>query len=226
MDAVASCVSDTFGVEAAVMPPIRRYYGNDTPGAVESCMVLNPYRPLSRDVPKAPPDGGAESVRMYDGNLLLDVLGGLVEHGDGLFSVIFTDMLAATFGANMKYHARALVAANPCLVSVTGMIEAPARPRDYCIDVLAGSRLGLDMDAVNSRHTGRFLEYGDARLQRVAWGYVTQAVFYFETGEQFCPDRDCVLFNAHWQEELLHSQVESGTLCGYHRDILRDIRGM
>jgi hypothetical protein len=37
-------------------------------------------------------------------------------------------------------------------------------------------------------------------------GYVLQAVFYQATGEAFCDDPDCRLFNAHWQEEVLRAQ--------------------
>ena len=168
------------------------------------------------------PDSG---VPIYDGYRLLDVLGNLVEQEPGLFHVVFTDLLVGTYDqSDMRYHGRALVAANPCLISTTGMVEAPARPRDYCIEVMAAQMAGTNTDGVESRHAGRFLTYGDDRLQKVAEGYLLQVISYFETGEAFCENRDCRLFNAHWQSELIHSQVTSGRLCGRHRSILDGIR--
>ena len=43
---------------------------------------------------------------------------------------------------------------------------------------------------------------------------------YCIAGEAFCADRDCRLYNVHWQSDLLRSQVHSGRLCGAHRAVL------
>jgi len=32
-----------------------------------------------------------------------------------------------------------------------------------------------------------------------------------------------MLYNAHWQEEMIHAQVESGRLCQKHKRMLSEI---
>ena len=118
--------------------------------------------------------------------------------------MLFVDDAIGTYDhADMRYHGRALISANPCIVSVRGMCEAPARPRDYCIDMMACTAAGGDAQEVESRHGGRFLTYDDSRMQEVAHGYVMQAVFHFETGEAFCTDAGCRLYNSHWQSDVI-----------------------
>lgn len=72
---------------------------------------------------------------------------------------------------------------------------------------------------------GRFLEHNDPRLTEVAKGYIMQAVFYHLYGDPFCEDKNCRLYNAHWQEELIWSQLESPhQFCQKHRTIVEEIR--
>jgi len=48
-----------------------------------------------------------------------------------------------------------------------------------------------------------------------------QAVFNHLTGNPFCRNPNCRLFNAHWQEELIKAQLESEEeFCEEHREIL------
>lgn len=225
MESLSGFLQEILGVEAIVRQPIGRLCGQDAVRAIESCRVANPYRPHDPAAHAETADAPDNDMPIHDGYHLLDVLGGLLEQDRGLFHVVFTDLLVGTYDqSDMRYHGRALVAANPCLVSTTGMVEAPARPRDYCIEVMAAQMAGAGTGGVESRHAGRFLAYGDGRLQAAAEGYALQAILYFETGEAFCGDRDCRLFNAHWQADLIRSQVTSGRLCGRHRSILDDIR--
>ena len=63
-----------------------------------------------------------------------------------------------------------------------------------------------------------FVDHGDPRLTELLKGYSMQAVFYHLVGEPFCEDRDCRLFNAHWQEEMIRAQLQSGEdFCPEHR---------
>jgi len=42
------------------------------------------------------------------------------------------------------------------------------------------------------------------------------------TGQPFCEERGCRLFNAHWQEDLLYSQLGAGgEFCKYHNRIVK-----
>ena len=69
----------------------------------------------------------------------------------------------------------------------------------------------------------KYLDYGDYRINFIAVGYVLQALFFFLTeGDPFCNDSNCRLYNAHWQEELIHSQIETGKICNEHASILHE----
>ena len=70
-------------------------------------------------------------VFMYDGFELQKILRYLNEDNEILY-VILTNRLTCTFDENDKrYHARAVICANPSIISTTGIIEAPAKPKEY-----------------------------------------------------------------------------------------------
>ena len=138
--------------------------------------------------------------------------------------VIFTDRLMCTFDENdSRYHARALIGSNPAIISTTGMIEAPAKSRQYYLDLMTCFS-GEDAAEIKKRYRGEFLEYHDSRTSHMAERYLLQAVMYFETGEAFCADKDCGLFNAHWQKELFCSQTVNRGLCKRHQEMLHELK--
>lgn len=143
-------------------------------------------------------------------------------------SIVVTDRLPLTWSEeDLTYHARVAVFGSPCVVSLSGMIEAPARPREYYLarqtltSVLPIAEIETRLD---EQFAGRYLKRNDPRIHIVLRAYLLQCLFYAQTGNPFCDDPDCVLFNAHWQEELIHSQVESGGLCDRHLALLADLR--
>jgi Probable metallopeptidase family (DUF6775) len=83
---------------------------------------------------------------------------------------------------------------------------------------------GLNLDALKEQFKGKFLEYHDKNLDKVVRGYALQAIFYYLPLEQFCDSRDCILNNVHWQEDLIHTQIELGSLCDRHQKILESIK--
>lgn len=135
--------------------------------------------------------------------------------------IIFTNRLLGTWDENdRRYHARASVYAFPSLISITGIVEAPAKPREFYLDLYAGK----SVDIIKEKYRGRFIDYDDERLTEVAKGYVMQAIFFHITGEAFCNDVNCRLFNAHWQEELITSQIKSKyEFCNMHKKMLEEI---
>jgi hypothetical protein len=168
---------------------------------------------------------------LYDGVRLLAICRDALppkERTLAVAHVAFTSRLPGTFDdADRRYHARSVVLGFPSIVSTSGLVEAPAKPREFYV-----VKRGLRIDSADARYealkeqfAGRFVDFDDPRLTAIAKGYVLQALFYQITGEPFCDDPDCVLFNAHWQEELLHAQVESGLLCGRHRKVAEALRG-
>jgi hypothetical protein len=62
-------------------------------------------------------------------------------------------------------------------------------------------------------------------MTEVMKGYAMQALLFHLTGDSFCGDRDCRLFNSHWQEEVLHSQMNGKyEFCPRHEKILKKLR--
>lgn len=137
--------------------------------------------------------------------------------------IIFTDRLFATWDENnRKYHVRVSVCGFPSLISTTGIIEAPAKPREFYIKM----KMGFDREALKKEFSGRFLDYDDPRLTEVLKGYILQALFFYLYGDPFCPDPNCRLYNAHFQEGVLLAQLYSSyEFCSDHREMIRQING-
>jgi hypothetical protein len=83
--------------------------------------------------------------------------------------------------------------------------------------------MGLNLNILKNQFKEKFLEYHDKRLDRVVRGYALQAIFYHLTAEPFCELKDCILYNANWQEDLIFAQIELGELCDFHKKILESI---
>jgi len=183
-------------------------------------------------------DQGAFGV-LYDGfafQLLLRNLLPADEVRLDRVHIAFTNRLIATWDEDdLRYHLRAIILGLPAIISTTGLVEAPAKPREF---YLARQRLGLTArpevtDALlREQFQGQFLDHDDPRLTEVAKGYAMQAIACQVTGEAFCPDPDCRLFNAHWQEELLRAQHCASTsphpgereYCQRHEELLTEMR--
>ena len=63
---------------------------------------------------------------------------------------------------------------------------------------------------------GRFIDYGDKRITDILKGYVLQGIFYQMLGDTFCESKVCRLFNSHWQEEVINSQMQDPEFCEKH----------
>ena len=137
--------------------------------------------------------------------------------------IIFTNKLTCTFDENdFRYHARALIGSNPVIISTTGIIESPAKPKQYYLDLMTNFTKEK-IDEVKEKYKGKFLEYNDSRISEIIEGYVLQAIMYYETGDAFCEDKGCRLFNAHWQKDLFYSQLENKKLCNKHQKSIRKL---
>jgi hypothetical protein len=64
------------------------------------------------------------------------------------------------------------------------------------------------------------LESDDPRTATVLEGYAIQAIFYALTGDPFCDDPDCRLYNAHWQRDMLRAQLGGDHYCSRHLAML------
>ncbi|MFN4133889.1 MAG: DUF6775 family putative metallopeptidase, partial [Candidatus Hadarchaeales archaeon] len=111
----------------------------------------------------------------------------------------------------------------PSLISTTGIVEAPAKPKDFYRLKQVYAASGVPVDELKEKFSGRFMDYDDARLTEVMKGYCMQALFYHLFGEPFCDQPTCRLYNAHWQEEVITAQL-GGNLCERHSKMLEDFR--
>lgn len=160
---------------------------------------------------------------LYDGFSLLDVFLRFIPPSEfDHCHVVFTNQLLATWdGSDLRFHARVSVYGFPTIISTTGIVEAPAKPREFYLR----RQLGEDPMSLKEEFEGRFIDYDDLRMTEVMKGYVLQAVFFHLTGDPFCEDNSCRLYNAHWQEEVIQAQLSGQDLCPRHRAILRAAGG-
>ena len=54
-----------------------------------------------------------------------------------------TELICTYDTTDNRYHGRAVICSNPAIISTTGMIEAPARPREYYFDAMKRKMQGL-----------------------------------------------------------------------------------
>ena len=161
---------------------------------------------------------------LYDGFKLQALYQDLIKEEERnwhCLPIIFTDQLFGTWDEhNQRYHARVSVYGFPSVISTTGIVEAPAKPRDFYLQ----KQWGIDIIALKNRFREKFIDYDDSRLTEVMKGYCMQALFFFISGEPFCEDNRCRLYDAHWQEEVIKAQLTRPEFCKKHEKLINDIR--
>lgn len=162
---------------------------------------------------------------VYDGHRLGQIFADILGRNGGLgtASIVITDRLVSTYSRDdLRHHLRTVVFGFPNIVSIPGIIEAPARPKEY---YLLKQQVGeLDAERLKSAFKGRFIDYGDDdSISAVLEGLALQCVLFHLTLDPFCEKRGCRFFNAHWQEELIRSQVESKKYCQQHQRLVREL---
>ncbi|MBI2916801.1 MAG: hypothetical protein HYY01_02305 [Chloroflexi bacterium] len=168
---------------------------------------------------------------LYDGfeiALLLRPMIPATERNLGHLHIVFTRQMLGTWEeADHRYHARVGIYSFPCLLSVSGLTEALAKPREYHLLQRQYQALGVpDAAAVELEPAfrGRTIQPDAPRLTDIMAGYVAQALFYHLTGDPFCTDKGCRLYNAHWQEEALHAQLSAHyEFCPQHQRMLNEL---
>jgi hypothetical protein len=167
---------------------------------------------------------------LYDGFRLHAVVQELLPAGEldmDHAHIVFTNRLFGTWDeGDGRYHARVSIYGFPSLISTTGIVEAPAKPKEYYILKQRYAALGglIPLEELKERFRGRFIDYDDERLTEVMKGYVMQALFYHLTLDPFCSDKRCRLYNAHWQEEVLGAQLSQPEFCERHSEMLEKLK--
>ncbi len=141
--------------------------------------------------------------------------------------IVVTNKLFATPGEDKRLHIRASIYSIPSVISTSGIVEGPAKPREFYVYKQKYSSFGvweLKEEQIKRKFRGLFIDYKDLRITEVIKGYIAQALFFYINEEPFCDKTSCRLFNAHWQKDLIYSQVRSGKFCKHHGNILKNIR--
>ena len=137
--------------------------------------------------------------------------------------VIPLDRVLGTWGDHDgRWHKRVHVLGQPALVSVPGLYEAPAKPEAYYKEQQRHALLSGDApprEVLENEVEGEFLVADDPRTTEALKGYVLSAYHYLTTGEPFCEDEGCRLYNAHRQPELVRAQLEEPEFCAEHAEL-------
>lgn len=164
-----------------------------------------------------------KSSLIYDGFRLQELFRRLIPKGETNLSyahIIFIKELIAIFDeANKRYHLRTSLYGFPSIISLGGVVAAPAKPREYYIK----KSLGQDEALLKKAFKDRFIDYDSPYIPEILKGYALQAIFFHLTGFPHCPRLNCRLYNAHWQEEMINSQLTSGKLCKEHQLVLLNL---
>jgi hypothetical protein len=163
------------------------------------------------------------TISLYDGFVMQKMFAEMIPAAElslAHIHIIFTNLLTCTFSEDdWRYHGRAVICGTPSIVSTTGIVEALAKPREFYLAQLLGG-MAEDNGMLKKKFAGRFIDYQEEdKITAASINYALQAIFFFITsGEPFCNNKDCRLFNAHWQEDLIHT-IEKKILCSHHRNL-------
>lgn len=201
--------------EARVLDPYDRETGNSMLGVVryEERALENPERA-----------GGV----LYDGIELQRALNDALPDDERRLSHLHVPLLDRAIGTwgdhDGRWHKRVNVLGQPALVSVPGLYEAPAKPEAYYQEKQRHALLSGDApprEVLENEVEGEFLIADDPRTTEALKGYVLQALEYLETGEPFCEDERCRLYNAHRQPELIEAQLREPEFCAKHAELYK-----
>ena len=166
---------------------------------------------------------------LYDGLHLQKLFRGMIpprERNIKTQHIIFTSRLIGTFEADGRYHAHVNLCGYPSIISTSGAVEAPAKPKEYYVlkqrFIDAGGSVPFEL--LKDRFAGTFIDYDDPRITEVMKGYALQCAFNAITSEPFCEVRRCRLFDSHWQSELIEAQLGGDRFCKRHKDMLTAVR--
>ena len=172
-------------------------------------------------------NNSCQKITIIDGFYLQRVYSRIINENESQlrhFHLVFEDNLVCTYNEmDNRYHARPIICGSPSIISIPSIIEGPAKPKGYYFKQMLKDLLSISSKEIENEFASTFISYDDPRLTQVATGYVIQAIFFFLTnGNPFCSQYPCRLFNSHWQEELIYTQVINPVLCKEHLRILAE----
>jgi len=163
---------------------------------------------------------------IYDGFEFQNICGKIISNKDkkemnrNYINIILTNQLIATFDEyDNSYHLRVIILGSPNIISTTGIIEALAKPKEYYFKI----QMGYNEMELKDEFKDRIINFEDKeKITEILKGYFSQAIFYHVYGELFCNDKGCRLYNSHWQQDAIFSQIESKyDFCEKHKKLLK-----
>ena len=228
-------ITDTFPVKIEIRDNFFQNSNQNMYEKIASTRIFNLKKPFEIHIPSAEEIqietqnkdmSNKKESTLYDGFEFQKIISEFISRNKNeknTLHIIFTNKLTCTFDENdFRYHARALIGSNPIIISTTGIIEAPAKPKQYYLDLITDFTKYKN-DEIKEKYKGQFLEYNDSRISKIVEGYILQAIMYYETGDAFCESKECRLYNAHWQKDLLYSQLKNKKLCDKHQKNLNKL---
>lgn len=172
---------------------------------------------------------GVDPDEAYVGRSLQAVLRLLIpedEASTDRLHCVFMSQLLADLDDPAAPHVGVAALGSPALISTSGLVEAPRRPREYYFRRNHYAMLGAleHIDTLSDQFADRTVDYGDPRINELLKGYLLMAIVYRATGDGPCADPLCPLHAAETQQQLLQSQLgDSSRICDYHRGILNSV---
>jgi hypothetical protein len=232
--AVAAWLRDRIDAEVEVRDRfLDRYRDEDLAREFAEARVLSPYdhetgttmlgvvRYEERALERPDRAGGV----IYDGFAVQRALGRRLPDGERSLDrlhVALLDRVLGTWGDDGRWHKRVTVLGPLALVSVPGLYEAPAKPEAYYREKGKHALLSGDApprEVLENEVEGTFLVEDDPRTTGALEGYVLQAVHYLRTGEAFCEEAGCRLYDAHRQDALVEAQLRDPEFCATHAEL-------
>jgi len=153
---------------------------------------------------------------IYDGHRLVKLFRNLLDQKEKKnHTIIITKRLVGTLEKNeARYHIRTVINSIPSIISVSGIVEGPAKPRKYYFADENEKEGVLDFEP---------MQHSDERMESAVKSYLLQTIFWRLEGYPFCDREWCCLKNSHWQKDVIKNQV-NGELCEEHEEILNKFK--
>lgn len=147
---------------------------------------------------------------------------------DQLHILLCSDLLAEVSDQpSLRFGIAAL--GSPSIISTSGLVEAPRKPREYYFRRVQYLMLGAEdhLEELAEQFADRTAGYGDPRINEMLKGYLLMAAIYRALGDGPCTEPTCPLYAARTQTELLQAQTgPESRLCPHHAEMLDAIGGM
>ena len=187
---------ETFHVDVEIKECVFNNLDEKTIERISRCRIFEPKMPFKKHLPnkqeinfeksvckdtklmeKTTMAEDAERISdvvMYDGFEVQNIISDVITENDldpNNLHIVFTNKLVCTYDTDDdRYHGRTVICSNPAIISTTGMIEAPARPKEYYFEAMKCKTQGLSIQDLKKNYSGKFLDYHDKRLSKIAEG--------------------------------------------------------